>query len=71
MVVDNKGMIQAVYRKIHLFDVSLGKDNEMSESTFVSKGMAITPPVSTPIGKLGLSIVLVMGMRIVLRHSLP
>ena len=56
-MIDNIGEIKGVYRKIHMFDVSLGEGTVFNESNFVTKGTNIPPPIDTPIGKLGLSIV--------------
>ena len=57
IVIDNKGEIKSVYRKIHLFDVNLGKGSTSNESQVVCKGTEIASPIDTPIGKLGLSVV--------------
>ena len=57
LIIDNTGIIKAVYRKTHLFDTALGGNNTMNESATIERGKEIVPPVETPIGKLGLSIV--------------
>lgn len=48
----------AAYRKLHLFDMD-NKDTgvRLMESDYVLRGTEIVPPLSTPIGRLGLSIV--------------
>lgn len=58
ILINNKGQLVAMYRKIHLFDMD-NKDTgvRLMESDYVLKGMEIVPPVSTPIGNLALSIV--------------
>ncbi|KAL6260454.1 hypothetical protein P5V15_007979 [Pogonomyrmex californicus] len=57
ILINNKGQLVAAYRKIHLFDMD-NKDTgvRLMESDYVLKGTEIVPPVSTPIGKLALSI---------------
>lgn len=57
VLINNKGEIISTYRKIHLFDM----DNKntgvrLKESDYVKPGNEIVPPVSTPAGKLALSI---------------
>lgn len=57
-MINDKGEIVSVYRKIHLFDM----DNKatgvrLMESDYAMKGNKIECPVSTPIGEIGLSIV--------------
>ena len=56
LIIDNKGEIQAVYRKIHLFDVDIDPKNSMKESQFVEAGSALPSFVDSPLGRLGLSI---------------
>ncbi|NXC47216.1 NIT1 amidase, partial [Penelope pileata] len=46
----------AAYRKAHLCDVELPGRVCMRESAFTNAGTQLLPPVSTPAGKLGLSI---------------
>ncbi|XP_020284767.1 nitrilase homolog 1 isoform X2 [Pseudomyrmex gracilis] len=57
ILINNEGQLIAAYRKIHLFDMD-NKDTgvRLMESDYVLKGEDISPPVSTPIGKLALSI---------------
>lgn len=57
VLIDSQGEIVGAYRKMHLFDM----DNKstgvrLMESDYVLPGQKIVPPISTPIGKLGLSI---------------
>lgn len=57
IVINNKGIIAGVYRKMHLFDM----DNKntgvrLMESDYVLPGQKIESPIATPIGKLALSI---------------
>ncbi|NNC78311.1 MAG: carbon-nitrogen hydrolase family protein [Woeseiaceae bacterium] len=56
VVVDNHGQQQAVYRKIHLFDVDLpdrGQSYRESNSMMPGNDVVI---VETPVGKIGLTI---------------
>ncbi|KAG5329010.1 NFT1 protein, partial [Acromyrmex heyeri] len=57
ILINNEGELVAMYRKLHLFDMD-NKDTgvRLMESDYVLKGIEIVPPVSTPIGKLALSI---------------
>ena len=72
IILDNNGDKVSVYRKIHLFDVVLSSKVSVMESKFTEAGSHIVPPVSTPIGKLGLTIVIILIiLLIVLRYSLP
>lgn len=51
LLVDSEGAIRSVYRKTHLFD-AFG----FRESDFIRPGDALTPPVQTPFGKIGLMV---------------
>ncbi|XP_015112951.1 deaminated glutathione amidase isoform X2 [Diachasma alloeum] len=57
VLINNEGSIVAAYRKIHLFDMD-NKDTgvRLMESDYVVPGGEIIPPVSTPCGRIGLSI---------------
>lgn len=54
IVINNQGEIVSTYRKLHLFDVYV--DREYSESKVVERGTEVAMPISSPVGKLGLSI---------------
>uniref|UniRef100_A0A8V5H595 Uncharacterized protein n=1 Tax=Melopsittacus undulatus TaxID=13146 RepID=A0A8V5H595_MELUD len=56
VVLDSMGHLVAAYRKTHLCDVELEGRVSMKESSFTNPGTEIVAPVSTPAGKLGLSI---------------
>ncbi|KAI1898527.1 hypothetical protein AGOR_G00073280 [Albula goreensis] len=57
IIINDQGQIVSVYRKGHLFDVELtGKGVSLKESAFTIPGPSLTPPVQTPIGKVGLGI---------------
>ncbi|CAH0555527.1 unnamed protein product [Brassicogethes aeneus] len=57
VLIDNKGEIQSLYRKIHLFDVCIPEKNiNLRESDFNKGGNQVLAPASTPCGKLGLAI---------------
>lgn len=55
VVVDDQGGIRAVYRKIHLFDVTLPSGALYHESRHTLPGDALVV-VDSPVGKLGLSV---------------
>ncbi|MBI1947141.1 MAG: carbon-nitrogen hydrolase family protein [Deltaproteobacteria bacterium] len=55
VVVDGTGAIRAVYRKIHLFDVTLPNGAIYQESRHTSAGDRLVV-VDSPVGKLGLSV---------------
>ncbi|XP_042640794.1 deaminated glutathione amidase-like [Tyto alba] len=56
VLLDPSGKLVAAYRKTHLCDVELPGRAVMKESSFTNPGAEIVPPISTPAGKLGLSI---------------
>ncbi len=53
--VDERGVVGAVYRKIHLFDVDVPDGVRYRESDGVAPGEQVVA-VDTPLGKLGLSV---------------
>jgi predicted amidohydrolase len=55
VLVDDRGEIAAVYRKIHLFDVAIPDGARYAESQTVEPG-ATTVVAATPLGRLGLSV---------------
>lgn len=55
-MINDKGDIVGKYNKVHLYHVKLS-DHSLNESSFVEKGNDIVPPVPTPVGNVGLSIV--------------
>ena len=57
VMVDDKGAIIEVYRKIHLFDIDVKDGPKLKESDGAIPGDRIVPPVSTPVGNVGLAIV--------------
>ncbi|GMT24905.1 hypothetical protein PFISCL1PPCAC_16202, partial [Pristionchus fissidentatus] len=56
IVIDSEGSTRARYDKLHLFDLEIPGKVRLMESEFSKGGSEIVPPVSTPIGNLGLSI---------------
>ncbi|ELU15893.1 hypothetical protein CAPTEDRAFT_196003 [Capitella teleta] len=56
VVLDSSGNIRSTYRKIHLFDVDIAGGVRLKETDSTVPGFAITSPVSTPAGKVGLGI---------------
>jgi len=55
VLVSPEGEIEAVYRKIHLFDVDLGPEARFTESARIAPGSEVVV-VETPIGGIGLSV---------------
>jgi predicted amidohydrolase len=55
VLVSPEGEIEAVYRKIHLFDVDLGEGAAYTESETIAPGKEVVV-ARTPIGGIGLSI---------------
>jgi predicted amidohydrolase len=55
VLVSPEGEIEAVYRKIHLFDVDLGPEARFTESTRIAPGREVVV-AKTPIGAIGLSV---------------
>ncbi|KAG7465252.1 hypothetical protein MATL_G00174500 [Megalops atlanticus] len=57
IIINEQGDIVSVYRKGHLFDVELKEKGVfLKESAFTIPGPSLTPPVQTPIGKVGLGV---------------
>ena len=58
VIVNEEGNIAATYRKLHMFDVDLGKVGgvDVSESDTISPGKSIAEPCFSPVGYLGLSV---------------
>jgi predicted amidohydrolase len=55
VLVSPRGEIEAVYRKIHLFDVDLGSGARFTESERIAPGREVVV-ADTPIGGIGLSV---------------
>ncbi|KAJ8982346.1 hypothetical protein NQ317_013096 [Molorchus minor] len=57
VLIDSDGEIRSIYRKIHLFDVTIPEKNVfLRESDLNTGGSQIISPVNTPAGPLALSI---------------
>jgi len=56
VVVDDSGRTQAIYRKIHLFDVDLPDSEESYRESYSMYAGDDPVVVSTPIGRIGLTI---------------
>lgn len=56
IVIDSDGNTKARYDKLHLFDLDIPGKVRLMESEFSRGGDKLVPPVSTPVGTLGLSI---------------
>lgn len=57
LIIDNSGDIRGIYDKLHLFDLSLPTGEKLKESDSVERGGLVVPPVDTPLGLVGMSIV--------------
>ncbi|KAI8123307.1 Nitrilase and fragile histidine triad fusion protein NitFhit [Lucilia cuprina] len=55
VILNNNGELVTVYRKLHLFDV-VTPEFTFQESKVVLPGQRLVPPLTTPVGKLGLQI---------------
>ncbi len=55
VLVSPEGEIEAVYRKIHLFDVDLGPEARFTESARIAPGREVVV-ADTPLGGIGLSV---------------
>ncbi|KAM3918092.1 deaminated glutathione amidase isoform 1-T2 [Leptodactylus fuscus] len=56
VILDAAGNVVSVYRKTHLFDVNLKSGVTLRESEFTVPGTEIVPPISTPAGRVGLTV---------------
>jgi len=56
VLINDQGSIVESYRKIHLFDVDIANGPRLMESQSTVAGERIVPPVTTPVGKVGLGI---------------
>ncbi|KAK3749602.1 hypothetical protein RRG08_014578 [Elysia crispata] len=56
VIIDSDGNVKATYAKTHLFDLSIEGSVQLMESSYVVPGDSIVPPVSTPVGRVGLSV---------------
>lgn len=55
IIINSQGEIVQIYRKLHLFDVDT-PEFKFRESKIVARGKALSDPVETPIGKIGMLI---------------
>ncbi|KAI9197251.1 nitrilase and fragile histidine triad fusion protein NitFhit [Polychytrium aggregatum] len=56
LVIDRGGTLVGLYRKIHLFDVDIADGPKLLESASTIPGSEVVAPVTTPIGRVGLSV---------------
>jgi len=54
LIVDNRGLIKAAYRKIHMFWVDIPNGPKLDESKYCDHGKEIVV-TDTPVGRIGLS----------------
>ncbi|KAJ2815470.1 Carbon-nitrogen hydrolase, partial [Coemansia furcata] len=55
-VVSDDGTLVSIYRKLHLFDVSVKDGPRLTESQMTARGDRAPDVVDTPLGKLGLAV---------------
>lgn len=55
VIIDSKGKIAGVYRKLHLFDVNT-PEFKFRESKIVQRGPGLTEPIESSIGNIGMQI---------------
>ncbi|KAH3819755.1 hypothetical protein DPMN_121499 [Dreissena polymorpha] len=56
VILNDQGEIQATYSKAHMFNLDIPGKIRLCESDYTIPGDRITPPVDTPIGKVGMGI---------------
>ncbi|XP_068219814.1 nitrilase and fragile histidine triad fusion protein NitFhit [Palaemon carinicauda] len=57
IVISDKGEIESTYKKTHLFSVHIPEKNlHLEESSYITSGGEIHPPVITPVGKVAMAI---------------
>jgi predicted amidohydrolase len=56
VLIDDFGMIQGIYRKLHLFDVAIPNGPILMESKSTASGQEFIAPIQTTIGRIGLGI---------------
>lgn len=57
LVLNEKGETVGRYQKVHLFDVDIPGRVRVNENDFAVAGNRFVPPVPTPVGNVGLSVV--------------
>jgi predicted amidohydrolase len=56
LLIDGNGEIKGLYRKLHLFDVSVPNGPILMESKSTEPGSVIVKPINTPFGRVGLGV---------------
>ncbi|KAF0537605.1 carbon-nitrogen hydrolase [Gigaspora margarita] len=56
LITSSGTLIQPIYHKLHLFDISIQDGPQFMESSYVLKGENIIDPVETPVGKVGMMV---------------
>lgn len=56
VVINSHGVIEDTYSKTHMFDLDIPGKVRLCESDYTIPGSKITPPVATPVGKVGMAI---------------
>lgn len=56
VVLDSSGTVVSTYRKMHMFDIEIAGKVSLRESDYTIPGTAISSPIATPVGKIGLGI---------------
>ncbi|PVV01644.1 hypothetical protein BB560_003928 [Smittium megazygosporum] len=56
VLINSEGQVVTTYRKLHMFIADVADGPQIDEGAMVTRGSTVTPPVDSPIGKLGLAI---------------
>lgn len=57
MIIDSSGKAVEFYDKLHLYDMAVEGMAPIKESSWTIPGEKIVPPVTSPVGNIGLAIV--------------
>lgn len=56
VIINSQGVIEDTYSKTHMFDLDIPGKVRLCESDYTIPGDRIAPPVTTPVGKVGMAI---------------
>ena len=57
VIINSAGEVVDTYSKTHMFDLDIPGKVRLCESDYTIPGTKIAPPVTTPVGKVGMAIV--------------